>query len=206
MELDIATVDTLLTTTRSVRKRLDLTRPVPTELIRKCVALATQAPTAGNAQNWGWVVITDADRRARIADIYRNGMAAAYKESLPTLEGGQRRIMQSAIHLMDRLHDVPVHVVPCILDRTVRGVSSPPSALYGSIYPAVWSFQLALRSRGLGTTMLHVSREADLAAELRLPKGAHVAALMPVAFYTGDSFRPASRHPVDEVLHWEVWT
>lgn len=205
MDLDRDTVDRLLTTTRAVRKRLDVTRPVSDDVVVECLRIATQAPNAGNTQNWGWVVVTDADKRARLADIYRKGSEASYKARVSSLQGEQRRIMESGIQLMDRLHEVPVHVVPCVLERQVAGQSVPPAALYGSIFPAVWSFQLALRSRGLGSTPLYLSQEADAAEALDLPQHARIAGLLPVAYYTGGSFKLASRRPVNEVIHWNGW-
>jgi nitroreductase len=197
--MDLATVDQLLTTTRAVRRRLDLTRHVPAEVITDCVRLATQAPSAGDLQNWRWVAVTDSDRRAALAGIYRAATEEYIRAELEKSSDDVRRRLGSALYLMEHLHEVPVHVLTYVFE--VDGIPTP--VLYGSIYPAVWSFQLALRSRGLGSTPLYVPAEAEIAAVVGAPATARLAALLPVAYYTGDSFRPAERRPVEEVLSWD---
>jgi nitroreductase len=226
-ELDRATVDHLLSTTRAVRKRLDLARPVPRGVIDECLRLALQAPTGSNRQGWHWVVVTDPAKRAALADWYREGFgpyisAARRPERADASEGSspserasvgrvsrpaaseRERLAESAVWLAERLQDVPVHVIPCIRDHT-RG--HPHAGLYGSIYPAVWSFQLALRSRGLGSvlTTLHLAREQEAADLLGIPDGIVQAGLVPVAYYTGDDFKPARRRPVEDVTSWNEW-
>ena len=200
-ELDRSTVDHLLSTTRAVRKRLDLTRPVPDAVIEECLRLAIQAPTGSNRQAWHWVVVTDPGKRAALADWYRQGFG-------PYM--GQRRgdelsrVAQSAVWLAERLENVPVHVIPCIRDHTG---GHPHAGLYGSIYPAVWSFQLALRSRGLGSvlTTLHLAHAQEAAELLGIPEGMIQAGLLPVAYYTGGDFKPARRRPVEEITYWDEW-
>jgi nitroreductase len=205
MDLDPATVDRLLSTTRSVRRRLDLTTPVPAALIIECLRLATQAPSPGDAQNWRWVVVTDDQRRSAIAGIHRAANEDYARRQAASLIGADRRRLESVLHLIEHLHEVPVHVLAYALDPDTEGQETPPVLLYGSIFPAVWSFQLALRSRGLGTTPLYVSNEAAVAEVVGAPKGAHVASLLPVAFVTGGSFKPARRRPVEDVVHWNRW-
>ena len=209
MDLDLATVDRLLSTTRAVRKRLDLTRPVPTEVTEDCLRLATQAPSAADEQNWRWVVVTDPDRRKAIAEIHRAGNEPFLRTTLETLEpGAERRRIESALYLVEHLHEVPVIVLAYVLAPDLPGLggqSLPPGLLYGSIYPAAWSFQLALRSRGLGTTPVFVSDEAAVNELVGAPANAQIATLMPVAYYTGDTFKPAPRRPLDEVVHWNSW-
>ena len=201
--LDLETVDHLLSTTRAVRKRLDLTRPVPTEVIEECLRLAIQAPTGSNRQGWHWLVVTDDDKRAALADMYRQGfgpyMDRARRGSEPLT-----RVGESALWLAEHLQDVPVHVIPCIEDYT-KGRAH--GGVWASIYPAVWSFQLALRSRGLGSvlTTLHLPRAGDAAELLGIPDGMLQAGLVPVAYYTGDDFKPAKRHPVEAVTSWNQW-
>jgi nitroreductase len=200
-ELDLATVDHLLATTRAVRRRLDLTRPVPVEVIEECLRLAVQAPTGSNRQGWRWVVVTDAEKRAALAELYRQ----AFGPYISTGDDAPRtRVAESAVWLAERLQDVPVHVIPCIEDYT-KG--NPHAGVYGSIYPAVWSFQLALRGRGLGTvlTTLHLRHEREAAALLGIPDGVIQAGLLPVAYYTGEDFKPARRRPVEELTYWNQW-
>jgi len=208
MQLDLDTVDHLLSTTRAVRKRLDLDRAVPPEVIDECLRLAVQAPTGSNSQGWRWLVVTDPDRRAALAELYRRSWEpyvamraaeAADREPSPTMT----RVASSAGFLADNLERVPVHVIPCIYEQ-----GRPQEAgLWGSIFPAVWSFQLALRSRGLGSslTTLHLVYAQEAAELLGIPDGVRQAALLPVAYFTGDDFRPAPRRPVDEITYWNTW-
>ncbi len=204
--MDLDTVDHLLSTTRAVRKRLDLTRPVPPEVIVECLRLAIQAPTGSNAQRWRWLVVTDPATRAAIAELYRNPLRAPQPPSAsrepdvePTAE--QRRVADSARYLSEHLEEVPVLVVPCTEDAGGAAGWAP------SIYPAVWSFQLALRSRGLGSCMttVHLFRKEEAAELLGVPDGFVQACLVPVAYYTGDDFRPAVRRPVEEITYWNRW-
>lgn len=205
--MDLDTVDHLLTTTRAVRKRLDLSRPVPRDVIVECLRLAIQAPTGTNQQLWRWVVVTDEAVRAALANLYRNPPSGATAAAFARPEPGagatpqQRRVMESAQYLVDHLHEVPVLVVPC------TGDSGGAAGWAPSIYPAVWSFQLALRSRGLGSciTTAHLFRAAEAAELLGIPDGFVQACLVPVAYYTGGDFRPAARRPVEEVTYWDRW-
>lgn len=201
---DLATVDKLLSTTRAVRRRLDLTRPVELDVVMDCLRLAIQAPTGSNQQTWRWIVVTDPEVRGALADLYRNlpsDRPATRLGSVPPPEDQQARVTDSAGYLMEHLHEVPVLVVPCVED--VGGaVGWPPS-----IYPAVWSFMLALRSRGLGSvlTTVHLYREVEAAALLGVPDGFVQSCLIPVAHYTGDDFRPAARRPVEEITYLDRW-
>ncbi len=200
-ELDA--IDHLLLTTRAVRKRLDLERPVPPEVVEECLRLAIQAPTGSNRQGWRWVVVTDADKRAALAEMYRAGFGP-YMERARSGSERLTRVGESALWLTERLEQVPVHVLPCIEDYT-KG--SAHAGVWASIYPAVWSFQLALRSRGLGSvlTTLHLPRAHDAAELLGIPDGVLQAGLLPVAYFTGDDFKPAKRHPVEDVTSWNQW-
>jgi nitroreductase len=200
---ELETIDRLLSTTRAVRQRLDLDRPVPPEVVEECLRLAIQAPTGSNRQGWHWVVVTDADKRAALADMYRAGFGP-YMERARSGSEGLTRVGESALWLAERLERVPVHVIPCIEDYTKGGAHA---GVWASIYPAVWSFQLALRSRGLGSvlTTLHLPRAHAAAELLGIPDGVLQAGLVPVAYYTGDDFKPAKRHPVEAVTSWNQW-
>lgn len=209
MTLDLATVDELLTTTRAVRKRLDLDRPVPREVILESLRIATQAPSAADAQNWRWLVVTDEVTRRKIADIRRSTDEDFVRGEVDRLEDGpERRRMQSALYLLDHLHEVPALVLAYAVDPQLAGLhgqAMPPVLLYGSIFPAIWSFQLALRSRGLGTTPLFAPEDGRIADVVGAPPDAQLTALLPVAYYTGTSFKPARRRPVEEVTYWDRW-
>jgi nitroreductase len=206
--MDIASVDELLSTTRSVRKRLDLDRPVGRDVILECIQLAMQAPTGSNAQDWRWLVITDADKRAAIADIY-SSVGAEYLAYAAnnTSDPQTRRVYTSAMSLTETLARVPVHVIPC-LDRRFDGANLLLAATaWASIIPAGWSFLLALRSRGLGSvwTTMHLAKEQEVAAVLGIPPTVTQAALFPVAYTIGTDFRPASRPPAETVTYWDSW-
>jgi nitroreductase len=215
--MDLATVDHLLTTTHSVRKRLDLTRPVEPEVIERCIEIALHAPSGGNRQGWHFVVVTDAQKRAIIAEYYKQSWYI-YNEQRrtnnPRLSGTDTkyieqtlRVMSSAQYLADHMHEVPVLVIPCIEGRPKDPSPSAQAGFYGSILPAAWSFMLALRARGLGAawTTLHLAHEKDVAELLGIPDNITQAALLPVAYFTGDDFKPAARLPARERTYWDGW-
>jgi nitroreductase len=207
--IDPSGADELLTTTRAVRRRLDLDRPVAHQLILECVGIAQQAPTGGNRQGWGFVVVTDEAKRARLADLYRSA-GADYLRTLraKTDDPQTARVYDSAIHLADVLHRVPVHVIPVIRGRPEAQSPMAAASMYGSIIPAVWSFMLAARARGLGTalTTLHLLHEQEAAALLGIPADHTQVGLVPVAHYTGDTFRRAERPPPETITHWDGWS
>lgn len=213
--MDIAVVDRLLTTTRTVRRRLDLTRAVPAPLVRECIEIALQAPTAGGRQGWHFVVVTERSKRAAIADVYRKARER-YHASPPSFYGTPgaaqeteaiRRMRASGDHLAERLQDVPVLILACIEGRVERGTPFEQATLYGSILPAVWSLMLGLRARGLGAawTTDHLLHEDEVARLLSIPAGVTQAALLAVAYFTGADFTRAERRPVAEVVHWNGW-
>jgi nitroreductase len=210
--IDTSVTDHLLSTTRAVRKRLDLDRPVEREVLIDCLRLAIQAPTGSNSQGWRWMVVTDAGKRAELARLYRAGgeayLGAASQdgEADTAVTGQQARVVESAIHLMEIIDRVPVLVIPCIQGRIddVRRAAG----FFGSIHPAIWSFQLALRSRGLGSTLttFHLAYEQEAAELLGIPYDRVTqAAMLPVAYTVGTDFRPAKRRPVEEITYWNAW-
>lgn len=214
--MDIDTVDRLLTTTRSVRKRLDFTRPVERAVVERCIEIAMQAPTASNRQNWHFVVIADPARRAEVGRLYRQSFAL-YAQALPaagtrshandTLRRQNQRVRDSAQYLADHMGEAPLLVIPCIEGRAENDGPMAQAGLYGSILPAAWSFMLALRARGIGSawTTLHLRYEREVAALLGIPDRVTQAALLPVAWFTGDDFKPAQRLPATERTHWDGW-
>lgn len=197
--------DELLSTTRAVRKRLDLERPVEREVVLDCLRLAVQAPTGSNRQTWRWLVVTDADKKRRLAELYREGGEGYLRAHSEAASDPQtKRVYESALYLVDTLPRVPVMVIPCILGKPPEGNAA---GFFGSIFPAVWSFQLALRSRGLGSTLttLHLHREAEAAELLGIPDNVTQAGLLPVAYTIGTEFKPAKRPPVEEITYWDGW-
>ena len=204
--------DKLLSTTRAVRKRLDFERPVEREVILDCIRLSQQAPTGSNSQGWRWMVVTDAAKRAELARLYKETANAYLEMARANLDEGDvqtKRVYDSAFWLVDRLQDVPVHVIPCITARLPsEGFSNAAGAgIYGSIFPAVWNFQLALRSRGLGSalTTLHLMRESDAAKLLGIPETASQVALLPVAYTKGTDFKPAKRPGPETITYFDTW-
>jgi nitroreductase len=214
LDIDTAATDRLLTTTRAVRKRLDLSRPVEDEVLLECVTIAQQAPSGSNKQGWSFVMVRDQAKKTAIADIYRQEVGATFsvlrEKSLQQKNEQDARVYDAAEHLAHVMDHVPVLVIPCIAGRFEDAPAPTPRAagLYGSILPAAWSFQLALRSRGLGSawTTAHLGRERDVGELLGIPAGVTQAALFPVAYYTGDSFSPAKRPGPETIVHWDGWT
>src|SRR4051794_16177291 len=212
--MDTTAIDHVLSTTRAVRKRLDLDRPVEREVILECLRLAIQAPTGSNRQDWRFVVVTDPEVRARLADIYNEsalpylGVHTAEDGVTTSRSGITSRVRDSAVSLSEVLHRVPVHVVPCVMRRPAPDDPAGTASIYGSIVPAAWSFMLALRSRGLGSvwTTLHLRNEPAAAELLGIPDGVSQVALIPVAYTIGDEFKPAKRPPVETVVSWEHWS
>ncbi|MCU1394625.1 MAG: putative oxidoreductase [Ilumatobacteraceae bacterium] len=207
---DIAAIDHLLTTTRAVRKRLDLTRPVERDLILDCIRVATQAPAGGNVQRWRWIVIDDPALKQGIADLYRRSyapyMAAQRAEAERLGRTDTAAIMSSSDHLAEILDQVPALVIPCSLGAPV-GSQGMVAGFYGSILPAVWNFMLAAKARGLGTawTTLHLEYEAEARELLGIPSTVTQVALTPVAYYTGDSFKPGTRRAAEEITYFNGW-
>jgi nitroreductase len=216
---DLTQVDHLLTTTRAVRKRLDLERPVETETITQCLRVATYAPSASNTQLWRWIVVTDVDLRAQIAAYYKRAFDAYARagasgppqdgqERQPVRDPAMERIYSASVYLAENLHRVPVQVIPCYLEQpNLEAGNIALTTMYGSILQAVWSFQLALRSRGLGSvwTTLHLFYEQEVAALLEIPEGVTQVAMLPVAYTLGGDFSPPPRRPVEEVTYWNRW-
>jgi nitroreductase len=211
--------DQLLTTTRAVRKRLDTSRPVPAALLRECVAAALQAPSGSNQLTMQFVVVTDGAKRAAIGEIYRQcyemykGMDGVYVGSIvketDEENAQQHRVQTSADFLGDHMGDAPVLVIACTASGRLDGMPAMMSAsMLGNILPATWSFMLAARARGLGTswTTLHLMMEQQVADVVGIPfQEVQQVCLTPVAFTKGTDFRPAMRPDPDSVIHWDAW-
>jgi nitroreductase len=202
------TPDELLSTTRAVRKRLDLSRPVEREVLEECLHLAQQAPTASYSQNWHFVVVTDAGKRAALGEIWREVAYPYLERGGGPREGQMLRIGEAVVHLAEHIQDVPVHVIPCVRGRYEGKPNALAASMFGSIIPAAWSFMLAARSRGLGTvwTTFHLLQEERAAEILGIPYDEVTqVALIPVAYTLGTDFKPGARKPLDTMVHWDSW-
>lgn len=208
------TADEVLTTTRSVRKRLDFDKPVPREVLMECLDIALQAPTGSNSQGWQWVFVEDEDKKKEIADIYR--VAATPYLDAPKPQFGDSRdertpkVVDSAKYLNDHLHEVPVMLIPCLEGRPDGAPAGMSAGFWGSLMPAVWSFMLALRSRGLGSawTSLHLMGDGEkkTAELLGIPFDKYSqGGLFPIAYTKGTDFKKAKRLPAEELTHWNTW-
>jgi nitroreductase len=207
-------VDELLTSTRSVRKRLDFDRPVPRDVLMECLDLALQAPTGSNAQGWQWVFVEDPAKKKALADIYRAN-ATPYLDLPKPVHGDIRdqqvdAVMDSAKYLNANLEKAPVLLIPCLEGRPDGAPAGMSASYWGSLLPAVWSFMLALRSRGLGSayTTLHLigDGEKQAAELLGIPFEQYAqGGLWPIAYTKGTNFKPAKRLPAEELTHWDTW-
>lgn len=200
----------LLSTTRSVRRALDLTRDVDLETVRYCLRLALQAPNGSNGQRWRWIVLTDPVRRAEVASVYRT---AFYERNAPALDrldqasAADRRMLSGARDLADKLHLVPVLVIPCLQLGSTRLPVGNQASIWGSLLPAAWSYVLAARTCGLAAcwTTAHLDREQEVARLLGLPPQVRQGALLPTAHSRITTFRPGARRPLEDVLHIDGW-
>lgn len=208
----------LLTTTRAVRKRLDLTRPVPDDVLRECVRVALQAPAASNNLSVRFVIVTDPEVRRKLGELYQQGyeiyrrLDGIYIGSIAkdgeAEQAQQERTAVSADALAERMPDVPAIVVGCVMGRGDELGPWVMSSLLGSAMPALWSFMLAARLHGLGTcwTSVHLAQEEAAAELLGIPRDRVTQCMLtPVAYYTGETFKPVSRPDPDAVIHWNRW-
>jgi nitroreductase len=215
MHLNLS-ADDVLSTTRAVRKRLDFDRPVEREVIEECLELAVQAPTGSNSQGWHWLFVTDPAKKQALADIYARNFAqyraAGQSNPMPTDDPRaeqQVRVLSSADYLTEHFHRVPVMMIPCITGKLDRVPAFAGASAWGSLLPAVWSFMLAARERGLGTawTTIHLLNggDAEAAELLGIPDNITQAGLFPVAYTIGTDFKPAKRLPLEPIMHWDTW-
>ena len=207
---DLAETDRLLTTTKQVRKRLDLTRPVPYSELLECIEIAGHAPMGGNLERNRWIIVDDPALKARIAERFAD-VGRPYLAANSEIRGDDRsqKVIDSASFLVDHLAEVPALVISMRLDRPPlsRDSQGGAAAYYGSVLPGVWSFQLAARARGIGSawTTFHLEHEAEIAELLGIPPSVTQVCLLAVGYYTGDSFTPAPRRPAAEVTYLNRW-
>ena len=212
-------VDEALSTTRAVRKRLDFDRPVEPEVIKECLEIALQAPSGSNSQPWQWLVVTDPQKRMALAELYRQAwniyvdlpiaIGNIYEGDDPEVQASYDRSAASAQYLADNIEKAPAMLIPVMPGRTPENPDwALAGASIGSIVQATWSFMLAARERGLGTswTTLHTMFEEQAAEILGIPFEETVQiALIPIAYTLGTDFKPGSRNPLGDSLHWDTW-
>ena len=206
--MDLATVDKLLTTTRSVRRRLDLKRTVDPTLIEQCLEIAVQAPQGSKAFRYHFIVVTDPAKRKTLADLYRRAFDTFYPpEGLAALRKTDPRNVPSWTALVDHFQDVPTLIIACVEGRPEGLKPERLAGLYGNILPITWSLMLALRARGVGAawTTIVFTYEKEVAALLGIPENLTPAVCLPVAYFTGDDFKPAKRIPASERTYWNTW-
>ena len=207
MDFDLQQADELLSTTRAVRKRLDLERDVPDDLLMRCIELAEQAPSGGDISSRRWLVVRDADIKKQLADLYRaaggSGIIANAKGHIGS-EHPKQKILESASHLAVNLERVPVLVLATVWGNH-DGSGKP--GLFDSVIQSAWSFCLALRARGLGSTWttMHLKKADEVAALLGSPDGVSQIVLLPVAWTIGTDFKPANRRPASEIVWFDRW-
>jgi nitroreductase len=207
---DLEEIDRLMTTTKQVRKRLDLSRPVPYDELLECIEIAGHAPMGGNLERNRWLIIDDADTKARIAERFAEvGRPYLAANSAIRADDRSQKVIESAEFLVDHLAEVPALVISLRLDRPPLAPSMQGGAAgyYGSVLPGVWSFQLAARARGIGSawTTFHLEHEAEIAELLEIPDSVTQVCLLAVGYYTGDSFSPAPRRSAAEVTYLNRW-
>jgi nitroreductase len=215
MHLNLS-ADDVLSTTRAVRKRLDFDRPVEREVIEECLQLALQAPTGSNSQGWQWLFVEDAAKKKALADIYARNFAIYRNlgQSNTYQPGDLRyeqkdRVLDSAEYLTENFHRAPIIMVPCITGKLDKAPAFAAASAWGSLLPAVWSFMLAARERGLGTawTTIHLMNggDAEAAELLNIPDTVTQAGMFPIAYTLGTDFKPAKRLPLEPIMHWDTW-
>lgn len=210
--------DELLSTTRAVRKRLDFGRDVPDDIIRECVSVSMQAPSGSNSPTMQFVVVKDADKRAAIGEVYRacygiyKAMDGVYIGSIdkgaPDANAQQHRSANSADFLGEHMGSAPALVIACTQGRTDNMPGMVVASLMANIQPAMWSFMLAARARGLGTawTTVHLMQEQAVAEIVGIPfDQVQQACLSPLAYTMGTDFKPVVRPPADSIIHWDAW-
>lgn len=213
MTLDLEAVDHLLCSTRSVRKRLDFSRPIEPEVIERCIEIAIQSPTGSNTQGWSFVVVTDEAKKKALADYYRKGfemyaqMPRPERDAEDLREKQAPRVVDSAMYLAEHMEKAPVFLIPCIEGRFETEPQFAQASMYGSVLPAAWSFMLAAKARGLGSawTTIHLMFEKECGEILGIPSTWTQTALLPVAYFTGEDFKPAKRIPASEITYWNSW-
>lgn len=211
--------DQLLSTTRAVRKRLDFERDVPDELIRECVGLAMQSPSGSNAMTMRFVVVKDAAKRKAIGDVYRStysiyqSLDGIYIRSIDKGNESdnkqQSRSADSADFLGDHMGDAPALVIGCFNGGRADGAPGmAAAAMMANVLPAMWSFMLAARARGLGTawTTVHLMQEQAVADILGIPfDTVQQVCLSPLAYTVGTDFKAAARPDPESIIHWNGW-
>ncbi len=201
-DLDVASVDWALSTTRSVRRRIDWDRPVEPDVIETCIDVATQAPTGRDAEAWRFLVLTEPEPKLAVAECYRRA-TAMFRERAPEGSGPKPAVLEQA----ERLHQMPALILVCSEGRADASNTALQVAFYGSVLPAAWSLMVALRAREIGATWttLLLLHEEEIARALGIPDGVTQTVLLPVGYMKDARLRPTARRPAAEVTYWNTW-
>ena len=199
-EFDLGHFDELLSTARSVRRKLDFERPIERSVLFDCIDVAVQAPTGIAGESWRFVVVDDASQKAAIALLYKDVL-------LEILSARDMPLKPTHKALIDRLHEIPAMIFVCVDgEPSNEGVGSDV-AYYGSILPAAWSLMLTLRARGIGATWTSLlsSRQQEVADVLAMPAGTVQTVMLPVGYTKGATLRRAARQPANSVTYFNRW-
>ncbi len=199
-QLDIADFDEILSTARSIRRKLDFERPLDRQELLDCIDVAVQAPTGATGENWRFVVVEDKQRKTAIAEVYRAVLEEIVAERRIELKPTQKA-------LVDRLPDIPAMIFPCVDGEPMADTVAAQVAYYGSILPAAWSLMLALRARRIGATWttLLSARQEELKAILEMPATTRLTVMLPVGYMKGAVLKRADRLPAGQVTYWDRW-
>ncbi len=209
-------LDDALLTTRAIRRYTN--DPVTDQEVLHCLRAAQQAPSGGNVQPWQYLVLTDAEPKACVAELYRRAydryertlLATPQRFRTPEDEASWERTAAASRHLADHLAEAAaiVLVLMPVIEWTPSDDEGPMDIgpLYASVYPAVQNLMLAARGLGIGTALTTVIRihQAEALEALGVPPGLEIAALVPMGRPAG-RFGQARRKPAEAVTHWNRW-
>jgi nitroreductase len=199
--------------------------PVPDEVLAKVMEAAICAPSAGNGQNWLFVIVKDPEQRRKLGEIYRRAgaLVASFYQRLGRpehmSEKQYEKIASSGLYLHEHLADAPVLLLACLrLETSPEAIADLPQEAQlammnsfpwtagASIYPAVQNVILACRAVGLGTclTTNHSLFEEEVKQVVGLPSNYRTFALLPIG-YPINRFGPVKRRPLAEVVAEDRW-
>ncbi len=199
-------VDWALSTTRSVRRRIDWERPIEPEVIEAAIDVATQAPTGVQAESWRFLVLTEPEPKQAVATLYRSAFDR-YVSARTQAQAEVAAPRPAQAQLAERLAEMPALILVCAEGAPASDLTALQVGFYGSVLPAAWSLMVALRVRGIGSTWtsLHLLHADETARALGIPDGVTQTVLLPCGYTKDATLRPANRKPATEVAYWNQW-